>query len=413
MSWTNRARVTIDLDRSAVQVPRTRPAADMETVSRAAAVLQRAGRPAIVAGSGVHLSGASGALAALADLSGIPVATTVSGKGSVPDGSPWSLGVAGANGARPYANAFLAEADAVLFVGTRANATDTNSFRSPLRAGGCTILQIDIDPVRAGRNFPNSIRLVGDARTVLRQLASTLPEANPDRREDLLSRVAAERRAWEVATGKSQSKGELDHGGPDPRDVVRTLMATAGPDALIVADCGTPTPNLASFWETATAGRRIIIPRGHGPMGYAIPGAIGAARAAPDQSVLAITTDGSFAMACGELETVARLGLPVVFVQLTNHSLGWIKMLQHLYLGKRYFGVDPGPIDSVGVAEACGLRGAHARTLSELAELVRSALEQKQPTYLELEVPDEITLPPPVAPWQAALAGNESERPVY
>src|SRR5690606_26613941 len=108
-----------------------------------------------------------------------------------------------------------------------------------------------------------------------------------------------------------------------------------------------------------------VVPRGHGPMGYAIPAAVGAAFARPGAPVLSLTADGSFAMACGELETVARFQLPIVFVQFTNASLGWIKMLQHLYTDRRYFGVDPGPIDAVGVARACGVDGTRVRDLDE------------------------------------------------
>jgi acetolactate synthase-1/2/3 large subunit len=156
----------------------------------------------------------------------------------------------------------------------------------------------------------------------------------------------------------------------------------------------------------------VIDPRGHGPMGYVIPAAMGVAVAEPGRPVLGLTGDGSFAMACGELETARRLGLSVLYVQFTNGSLGWIKMLQHLYLERRYFGVDPGPIDYVGAAKAMGVDAVRVTTLEQLRETVREWLVHRGPMFIDVPTPDQITLTPPVAPWQAALEGAV-DRPVY
>jgi acetolactate synthase-1/2/3 large subunit len=127
---------------------------------------------------------------------------------------------------------------------------------------------------------------------------------------------------------------------------------------------------------------------------------------------LSFTADGSFAMACGELETVSRFQLPIIYVQLTNYSMGWIKMLQHLYFDDHYFGVDPGPTDAVMVAAASGVKGVRVRSLDEFTAVLRDAVASRKPVYIDVVVPHMIELAPPVAPWQAALAGD-SERPVY
>lgn len=119
-----------------------------------------------------------------------------------------------------------------------------------------------------------------------------------------------------------------------------------------------------------------------------------------------------FAMCCGELETIARFALPVIAVQFTNNSMGWIKMLQHLYQGERYFGVDPGPIDAVGVARAFGLTAARPCTLDELRGHVERALIDRTPLYLDIEVPHMIEVVPRVPAWHRALAGDRT-RPVY
>jgi acetolactate synthase I/II/III large subunit len=403
-----RARTT--LLETVISVPRERRAADGAAVQRAADVLQRAERPAIVAGSGVHLSKAWSELARLADMANIPVATTIHGKGVFPERSPWSLGVAGANGARYYANEFLAEADVVLFIGTRANATDTNAYTSPSREG-TVVIQNDIDADRAGRNFPGSIALVGDAKVTLNQLIEALPqEEGAVRREKLRVWIEKRRQTWYRST--LESEVPEDEALLNPRDVVRTIQEVAGADVLLLADPGTPTPHVAAYWETEKAARNVIIPRGHGPMGYAIPGAIGASLALPDRPVVALTADGSFAMSCGELETACRLGVPIVYVQFTNGSMGWIKMLQHLYMGERYFSVDLGPIDAVAVAQAMGLEAARARSLEEFSKAFERGVSSRQPVFIDVRVADQIKLVPPVAPWHMALAG-ETERPVY
>lgn len=388
-----------------LQLPRARPAADPKCVDRAARMLAGAQRPVIVAGSGVHLSAASEVLADIAEHGAIPVATTVHGKGVITDTHPYSLGVVGANGGGP-GNPYLRAADAVLFVGTRANATDTNGWTAPPRTG-VPVAQIDIVAARAGRNFPDAIPLAGDARTVLEQLRAALPAADAGRRGVLADDVAALR-----GDGGHGQAPQPPDGNLDARRVVETAQQAMPDGCLLVADPGTPTPHVAAYWQVGRPGRTVIVPRGHGPMGYAIPAAVGVSLAHPGTPVLALTADGGFAMACGELETVHRLQLPIVFVQFTNFSLGWIKMLQHLYTGRRYFGVDPGPIDAVGVAIACGLFAAHAGGYDELADLIARHVADRRPAYIDVAVRHVIDDVPPVAPWHAALAG-ETARPTY
>ncbi len=390
------------------ELPRDRLAVPNQDLDAVIAALNDSERPAIIAGSGVHISQAWHELADLVDKAGIPVATSIHGKGSLAENSPWSLGVAGANGAREYANQYLATADVVLFVGTRANATDTNSYRSPPREG-VVVVGIDVDPGRAGNNYPDSVKLVGDARTILGQIRERAQPGSPERSQRLQSWIAAERHDWEVA-----DRG--DHGTREdqlcyPADVIRAVHEMVPPDTLVIADPGTATPNVAAYWELTKAGRTIIVPRGHGPMGYAIPAAIGAAIARPGREVVAFTGDGSFAMSCGELETVSRLGLPVTYVQFTNGSMGWIKMLQHLYHGRRYFSVDLGPSNAATVADGFGVRATSVSTLADFVDAFKEVGDGR-PSFIDVAVPEETEVVPPVAPWQRALAG-ETGRPVY
>lgn len=402
-------RASVTATGSGIVAPAQRVAADEAAVAIAADALVRAWTPAIVVGGGVHVSTAYDAVRELAEALGAGVATTIHGVGAVASGDPWRLGVVGNNSGQPGANAYVASADVVLLVGTRGNATDTNSWTGPAKYGP-TVLQIDIDKTRAGRNFPGALPLVGDCRTVLTQLRAALTPMREDVLAERLSAVA------EARADATPPAGSAEHapGVLYPRAIVETLRGLLGDGTgtTVVADPGTPTPNVAAFWTQSQPGREAVIPRGHGPMGYAIPAAIGIAKARQGHPVVAITADGSFAMACGELETAARFALPILFVQLTNHSMGWIKMLQHLYTGRRYFGVDPGPTDAVMVARANGVDGAAVTSIDEFTKVVKEFAANPRPYYVDVVVPHMIDYPPPVPAWDNGLAGH-GERPVY
>ncbi|MQA01775.1 MAG: thiamine pyrophosphate-binding protein [Streptosporangiales bacterium] len=386
---------------------RPRPTVGAAELDATAELLLAAQRPAIVAGSGVHHSSAWAELGQLAEAAACPVATTIHGKGAIAETSDLSLGVAGNNGGRPYVNEYLATADTVLFVGTRANATDTNSYTTPAR-GEANIVHLDIDPRRAGANYPGSRRLVGDAAVVLGELGERVRNAGGRTDADVRRRVADDRAAWRA----EEERPELPSGQLLPRDVIRAVADVLGDAVTVLADPGTPTPNVASYWECHTAGRTVLVPRGHGPMGWAVPATVGAALGEPRRPVVAFTADGSFAMAGLELETIARLALPVCFVQFTNDSLGWIKMLQHLYSGQRYFSVDPGPIDAPAVADACGVEGRRVTTATELEDALERFAQARAPIYLDVQVPHMIDHLPPVPFWRQAIERGGG-RPVY
>lgn len=388
------------------EIPASRPAADDAAVARAAALLAGGRRPAIVTGGGIHASGAYPQLAALAEKIGAGVATSIHGQGTIATSSPWHLGIVGNNSGQPGANRFVAEADVVLLIGTRGNATNTNSWTAPARTG-TPVIQIDIDPERAGRNFPDAVGLCGDAARVLTQLVAAVAAVDDPVRTARAEAVAA-------ARGDATPRTESDEWAPGvlyPRPVIELVNAELG-DVTVVGDPGTPTPNVAAFWQQDEPGRRTVIPRGHGPMGYAVPAAVGVARAEPGQPVVSVTADGSFAMCSGELETVVRLNLPILFLQFTNNSMGWIKMLQHLYTERRYFSVDPGPTDAVLVAKANGMDGAKATSMAQLSEIVADFKANPRPYYVDIDVPHMIDYAPPVPAWDKGIAGD-TERPVY
>jgi len=381
---------------------RTRP--DPALTQRAADVLAAAERPVIVAGGGVLTARAWDELTALAEALNVPVATSLNGKGSIAETSPVAIGVIGGNGARPYANACLAAADLVLFVGSRTDSTTTSHWTLPAPGRAApTVIQIDVDPWEIGNNYRLAVPLAGDAKLALDDLLAAVdrPGVVAARNKPRIDGLRAERDAYwsdvdaQAAVASTPIK---------PQQVVRAMRELLDDDAILVADPGTPTPFLGAQYELRRPGRTTVIPRAHGGLGYAIPGTVGAAFAAPGRRVVGMTGDGSFGMAVGELETISRLGLPVTIVQCSNGTFGWIKELQHLYHDDRYFGVDFNPVDYAGIARGFGFRARQVTDPADVGPALAEALTDGQPWFLDIVTESPVTETPPVAAWQAAAA---------
>ena len=373
----------------------TRP--DPAAVERAADLLARAERPAIVAGGGVVCAQAWDELAALAEALGAPVGTSICGKGAIAEDHPLSLGVVGGNGGRPYANAYLQRADLILYVGCKTDSVTTAGWtRPPLRAAP-TIVQLDADPAEVGRNCPIAAGLVGDARLGLADLLEALRARKVRPREGLLAGLEGARKAfWDEFAARA-----ADGSRPiKPQRVIRLLGELLPRDSIVVADAGTPTPFTAAYYPSP-AGRHVIIPRGYGGLGYAIPGVLGAKLARPEATVVGLMGDGSFAMSAGELETVSRLSLPVTLIQFNNACFGWIKTAQQLECAGRTFGVDfSADTDYAAIARGFGLEGIRVEDPAALEPALRQALGSERPTFVDVVSACEVDELPPVEKWR-------------
>lgn len=380
---------------------RSRP--DASLVDRAARMIESSRRPVIVAGGGVLTSGAQQALTEYAEALGIPVVTSINGKGSIAETSPASAGVVGGNGAWVFTNDLVSEADLVIFAGSRTDSTTTHHWRVPTPADGPLVIQIDAEPWEIGNNYRLGVGLYCDARLAFEDLlaASQPSTAALARNRERLHAVGIARQLhWDRV-----AKERTQRGTPiKPQVVIGALRNVLTDDALIVADPGTPTPYLAAQYQLRRAGRTTIIPRAHGGLGYAIPGVVGAAFAAEGRRVVGVTGDGSFGMSCGEMETITRLGLPVVIIQCANNAFGWIKELQHLYQGDRYFGVDFSAIDYARIAAGFGMQSRHITDPAQVEPGLREALDDGRPWFLNIVTESQITETPPVAAWLEAEA---------
>jgi acetolactate synthase-1/2/3 large subunit len=384
-----------------VPVVRTRP--DPDLVDRAARVIERASRPVIVAGGGVVTGRAWDELTRFAETLNIPVATSVNGKGSIAETSRVSIGIVGGNGARAYTNDIVSDADLIVYIGSRTDSTTTHHWSVPKISEPPAVIQIDVEPFEIGNNYKLTVPLAGDAGLTLIDLLASVddPKAVGARNRDRIDGlVATADRYWEDVRQQS-----LQTDVPiKPQVVTAALRDLLPDDALIVADPGTPTPYLGAQYQLRRPGRTTIIPRAHGGLGSAIPAVVGAAKARPDAPVVGFTTDGSFGMSCGELETITRLNLPIVFVHANNSSFGWIKELQHLYHDDRYFSVDFNPVDYAGIARGFGFQSTQITEPDQFKPALAKALADGRPWFIDVITEDQITETPPVAGWVSAEA---------
>ena len=382
------------------------PRASLEAMLDA---LLAAQRPMIVAGGGAVLSGAWDEITQLAEALQIPVATTINGKGSICEMHPWSVGVIGGNGGRPYANQLLAQADCIMYLGTKVNALVTLKGTIPAPGQSVTVLQIDVDPQELGNNVPTSIAACGDLKeslAALSEIAGRRPITAPKRQwstQTLVQRAAA---YWtEVAERSACNDMPMA-----PQRVIDALWQHSPSDVVIVADPGTMTPFTAAQFRTRRPGRSIIIPRAHGGLGYALPATVGAAFARPHERIVGLVGDGSFGMSGTELATIASLHLPITIILFNNGSFGWIKMLQRLYYDQRYLGVDfTSTMDAVGIAEAFGIRGVRIIHPDQLLPAITDALASTEPVFIDVPTKSELEEVPPVHAWQEALRRESAE----
>ena len=373
--------------------PALRAAPDPADVERTVRVLAEARRPLIVCGGGVVLAGAEAALQRLAEGLGIAVATTVSGQGSLPETHPLCLGVVGSNGGRPETRAVVDAADCVVFVGCRAGSVTTERWRAP--GPEARIVHIDVDPGVIGASYRTEAAICADARLALEALAEA---ADLPPREGAEARVAE---AWAAKRAHFAPLAASDETPIRPERVVVALDRLLPEDAVLCADPGTPCPYFSAYWTIRRAGRHFISNRAHGALGFALGAAVGAQVGRPGAQVVAAMGDGSFGMCAGELETVARLGLPITCVVFSNAVYGWIKAGQKSGFGARYFSVDFSRTDHAAVAAAYGVRSWRVEDPAELEGALAAAIAHDGPTLVDVVAQPLEEAAAPVSEWVA------------
>ena len=374
--------------------PSRRVAPDPSLIEVAAKLLRKAKQPLFICGGGVVLSGAEAELLSLAEKLGAPVATTISGKGSIDERAAQAVGVVGSNGGTVETRAIVDAADLIVFVGCRAGSVTTERWRHPA-PGSARIIHIDVDPAVPGTNYKVDVPLVGDARLCLAALDEALEGT---KREGDFGAVEARKRE---KFAKFEALARSDDSPIKPERVVYEMQKVLDRDAIVVADPGTPCPYFSAYYVVGRTGRRFFSNRAHGALGYSLAASIGAHFAKPKVKTVAVMGDGSFGMCVGELETAVRLKLPITFVVISNAVYGWIKAGQKSGYDRRYFSVDFGVTDHAKVAEAFGVKSWRVFEPGKLQEALKQAAAHAGPTLVDVVCQPLHEARAPVSEWVA------------
>ncbi|MEM6621955.1 MAG: thiamine pyrophosphate-binding protein [Pseudomonadota bacterium] len=363
-------------------------------VAAFAAQLLNAENPVVICGGGVVLSGAEAVLQKIAETLDLPVATTVSGQGAIPETHANAVGVVGSNGGRAGTRALVDASDCVLFIGCRAGSVTTERWRSPPPTAN--ILHIDSDPAVIGASYRTPHYLLGDVRCCLEELLPHLEGASKT--------FNGAARAAEARTAKEAGLRPLADSVATPikpERVIDALNRLTNDDTVVCADPGTPCPYFSAYWTIRQPGRHFITNRAHGALGYALGASIGAAVARPEAKVICAMGDGSFGMSVGEFETITRYNLPITTIVFSNSVYGWIKAGQKSGFGARYFSVDFNRTDHAAVAAAFGIRSWQVEDPRDLDAALTAALAHDGPTLVDVIAQPLQEAEAPVSEWVA------------
>ena len=349
--------------------PVTKP--HSKQVREAARLILDSPRPVLYVGGGVIRSNASAQLRELADLTGLPVVTTLMARGAFPDSHPQHMGMPGMHGTVGAVGA-LQKADLIVALGARFDDRVTGKLST--FAPGATIVHADIDPAEIGKNRHADVPIVGDVGEVMAELVAALCE-------EMAAGRQGDYEGWWVQLNRWRDTYPLGYDLPDdgslsPQYVIERLGALSGPDAIMAAGVGQHQMWGAQFVKYEKP-RTWLNSGGLGTMGFAVPAAMGAKVGMPGSVVWAIDGDGCFQMTNQELVTCAINDIPIKVALINNSSLGMVRQWQTLFYNSRYSETDlhshrlP---DFVKLADAYGCHGLRCETPEEVDSVIEKAL---------------------------------------
>lgn len=349
--------------------PNTTP--HSKQVRQAARLIAAARKPVLYVGGGVIRGEATQVLQELAELTGIPVVTTLMARGAFPDSHPQNLGMPGMHGT-VAAVAALQRSDLIIALGARFDDRVTGKLDS--FAPEAAVIHVDIDPAEIGKNRHADVPIVGEVKLAMTELIAVLqktggsPKAHLDSWWEYLSSI----RDTYPLSYPPQHDGSLS-----PEYVISELGRVIGPDAIYVAGVGQHQMWAAQFISYEQP-RTWLNSGGLGTMGFAVPAAMGAKLARPDAQVWAIDGDGCFQMTNQELATCAVEGVPIKVALINNGNLGMVRQWQTLFYGERYSHTDLATHsrripDFVKLAEALGCVGLRCERAEDVVDVIEQA----------------------------------------
>jgi len=359
-----------------------KPQSAPQDIQKAIEILSQAKRPVIIAGNGVHVSHSHEKLKELAEIWGMPVATSYKGKSAIPETHPLALGMVGVYG-QEVANLVVGDADTVLVIGAKLTPQETVRERpstfDPLRQ---RIIQIDIDDRNAGWTFPVELGLIGDAGSILEQLVDASKEA--------AQASSSSRQEW--TQGLDQRKQQNDYyEDPElhkesspvtPQRLVKVLQDTLDPSTVFALDAGNNRAWMAHLYK-AQESKTFFCPGGTAGMGWALPASVALKLVYPDRTVVSVTGDGGYMMTVNALSTAMQYHLPIICVVMNNNALGMV--LDHQPPGQTIASefVDT---DNAAVARGFGCFGIQINDSRDLPDAIRQAQASGLPSVIDVVI---------------------------
>ncbi|MFD3838391.1 3D-(3,5/4)-trihydroxycyclohexane-1,2-dione acylhydrolase (decyclizing) [Streptomyces sp. NPDC058642] len=396
-----------------------RPGADPTELAEAVTAIRSARRPLIIAGGGVHHSRAEEALAEFAETTGIPVASTQAGKGSLRWDHPQDVGGVGHTGTAT-ANELARQADLVIGVGTRY--TDFTTASHTLFSGdGVRFLNLNIAPFDGHKLAGQP--LVADASSGLAELTAALRMHDHRVTESYLDEYRLDKDRWEYRVDAAYEADEPDVRPTQPQ-VLGALDALVDESDVIINAAGSLPGDLHKLWR-ARSRDQYHLEYGYSCMGYEIPAAIGVKMADPERNVWALVGDGTYLMMPTEIVTAVQEGVAIKMLLIQNHGYASIGGLSESVGGERFgtayryrsedgtYTGAPLPVDLAANAASLGMRVLRAKTVSDLREALAQARAADTPTcvYVETETADTVSGAPPAQAWWDVPVAETATRP--
>ncbi len=349
-------------------------------IKKAAALLNRAEKPLIIAGGGIFHSDAFEELADFVKASDIPLVHTLMGKSAFSNDDPLNFGMFGYHG-KVAANTAVTEADCILAVGTRFG--DRSTWSLSTFAPHAKLIHVDIDPAEISKNVEAYLPIVGDAKNILPKLTASIKKKNV--------------RTWvehlrQIADSHPLRASGSDLSVPGILGIVDAVI----PEHVLVTDVGRHQM-FAALYSSVPAGRTFVTSGGLGTMGFGLPAAVGAKAGVPDKAVVLIAGDGSFTMTNQEIATAVSADLPVIALVMNDASLGMIKQLQDEFYDKSF---DASLFDTFirydMLSQSLGGMGYRVETADELKAALGKALQNKKITVIDCIIKDDAHVYPMV-----------------
>ena len=355
---------------------------DESAVDRAVAAFKEAKKPVLMTGGGIISSNTAEFVRKIVEATGVPVVTTLMGKGAVSDFYDAHLGMVGMHGSYT-SNMSITQCDLILAIGARFSDRVTGDVAK--FAKYATVIQFEVDNVEIDKIIHADIPVIGDLRWSMPLFADKVLESAAE----LKKNFAPWREELLKVKAKHPFVSRKLKGKITPERLYKTILKHADKDAIVVTDVGQHQMWTAQFYNVDMP-RHFLSSGGLGTMGFGLPAAMGAQLGCPENQVILFTGDGSIMMCCQEFATLHRYGIPVKVFVLHNNVLGMVNQWQRLFFGGRESqSIVKDLVDFPAMVKAMGLEGMKVTDPKKLNSVVKAALKSKGSVLVDVAIPND------------------------